>query len=597
MTTPVPTPPKRDALQLARTLRIPALLCALAVPVCILFGRPVAEMGICDDGPYIRIAQHLAATGHIAYNGWPAPILGWQLYLGAACIRLLGFSYTHVRMGTWLVSAVMAFMLQRGLVAANLSERNATIGTLALVLSPLYVLLSATYMTDIYGLFAVVLCLYGCLRALRAATDSAAIGWLGCAAATNALFGTARQIGWLGIFVLLPCTLWLLRARRRVLLAGVTATLLGAAFVLACVHWFAQQPYAQTEAVLLNPFPLWQPGFQLFRVALAMPFLLLPIMALFLPEMRRSRPRTIAVLYTLLFGYLALACYKTGHPVYRGVQLHMEPFMGDWVNVEGIYGFVKLKGGSPPLLTLGEQAVLTIASIGGLFGLVSALLHPRKAPPSAQQAGNVTWGQLRLLLASYLILYTLLLVPRAVHVSIPDRYALGLVLASLILLVRYYQDRIHPKLPAAGYVLVGILAVYSIVLTHNWFALYRARVVLAAELRSAGLPDTAVDNGWEYNFDVEIQQAGHINDPRVLVPRNAYQTTPPPPPGPCHAVWYDNTPHLHPIYGVSFDPDRCYGLAPFAPVHYDRWLAPSPGTLYVVKYTQDAPFTVPFTAP
>ncbi len=65
-------------------------------------------------------------------------MLLWQLYLGAALIKLFGFSFTTVRMSTLLVSMVLAFFLQRTMVRASISERNATIGTLALVLSPLY---------------------------------------------------------------------------------------------------------------------------------------------------------------------------------------------------------------------------------------------------------------------------------------------------------------------------------------------------------------------------------------------------------------------------------------------------------------------------
>src|ERR1017187_4220937 len=126
-------------------------------------------MGIDDDQPYILMAQKLAATGHIVYNGWEAAMLGWQLYLGAVFIKLFGFSLTTVRMSTLLVAMVLAFVLQRVMVRANVGERNATIGTLALVLSPLYLMVSVTFMTDIQGLFAIVLCLYGCLRALQAA--------------------------------------------------------------------------------------------------------------------------------------------------------------------------------------------------------------------------------------------------------------------------------------------------------------------------------------------------------------------------------------------------------------------------------------------
>jgi uncharacterized protein YaaQ len=45
-------------------------------------------MGICDDGPYILMAQKLAVTGHIFYNGNTTPMLGCQLYLAAASLAL-----------------------------------------------------------------------------------------------------------------------------------------------------------------------------------------------------------------------------------------------------------------------------------------------------------------------------------------------------------------------------------------------------------------------------------------------------------------------------------------------------------------------------
>lgn len=125
-------------MQPIRRLRIPALVCSFAVLLCELIARPYANMGICDDGPYILMARTLATTGHIVYNGWAAPMMTFQIYLAAAFIKLFGFSYTTVRMSTLLVAMALAFALQRTLVRANINERNATIGTLALVLSPPY---------------------------------------------------------------------------------------------------------------------------------------------------------------------------------------------------------------------------------------------------------------------------------------------------------------------------------------------------------------------------------------------------------------------------------------------------------------------------
>jgi hypothetical protein len=575
-------------LQLVRRFRIPALFCALAVLLCELISHPFAEMGISDDPPYILMAQKLAATGHIAYNGWAAPMLTWQLYLASAFIKLFGFSFTTVRMSTLLIAMALAFVLQRTLVRANISERNATIGTLALVLSPLYLMLSVTFMTDIPGLFAIVLCLYGCLRALQASTSRATIAWLFFAVATNALCGTSRQIAWLGTLVMVPSTLWLLRAQRRVFIAGLAITLAGALFIFACMHWLSHQPYIITVHLLPSALPAVHTLSQLIHALLDVPLLLLPIMALFLPAIRRSRPRVIALISFVLLIYILLAIHSSHqlHPIFL-----LEPTFGragGWVGVHGIHEGMQLQGTPPLFLNTGAQVLLTIASLGGLLCLIAVLPGTRRTPPAALSSSALSWKQLGILLAPYTIAYTLLLIPRAATDVLFDRYMLELLIVALLCLVRYYQDQIQPRLPFASILLVAIMAIYGIAVTHNMFAIYRARLVLAAELRSAGLPDTSIDNGWEYNFAVELQHAPSINFPTIAVPANFYVPTPPPPPSHCPFFWYDYTPHIHPLYGISFDPNACYGPAPFAPVRYSRWLASQPGTLYIVHYTQPA---------
>jgi len=551
------------------------------VLACELISRPYVNMGVADDWPYIVSAQALAATGHIVYNGWAAPILGWQLYLGAAFIKLFGFSLTTVRMSTLLVAMVMAFTLQRTLVRANINERNATTGTLALVLSPLYLMMSVTYMTDIYGLFAIVLCLYGCLRALQASSSRATIGWICFAVAGNAICGTSRQLGWLGVLVMVPSTLWLLRARRRVFLAGVAANLAGACFVFACIHWFSKQPYTIPEHLLVDSFPLAHTLGSIAYFFLDFPFLLLPIAALFIPRIFKSRPRVIAILAAFSLGYVLLAIHwRHLHP---GVLL--EPTMRDWVNVHGIFEGIDLQGTPPIFLGSGVRVLLTILSLGGLIGLIASWFSTQPSPSASDSPSPISWKQLGMLLAPFTIAYTLLLIPRAASSVIYDRYALGLLVVAVLCLVRYYQDRIHPSLPLAGLLLVGIMATYGVAATHNMFSLYRARVTVAAELRSAGIPDTSVDNGWEYNLGVELQHSDHINESSIVVPANTYVPAPPLDPGTCPMHSSDQTPHVRPLYGVSFDPDACYGPAPFAPIAYSRWLAASPGILYVVRYT------------
>ena len=71
--------------------RLTAVLCALTLAACVLAARPFAETGMNDDFSYIRTAQVFADTGHIVFNGWGAPMLGWQVLPAALFIKLFGF--------------------------------------------------------------------------------------------------------------------------------------------------------------------------------------------------------------------------------------------------------------------------------------------------------------------------------------------------------------------------------------------------------------------------------------------------------------------------------------------------------------------------
>jgi hypothetical protein len=556
--------------------RIPAIFCAFALLICELISRPFVNMGIADDGPYISIAHNLEVTGHITYNGWSAAMLGWQLYLGATFIKLFGFSFTAVRMSTLLVAMVSAFLLQRIMVRVGISEWNATLGTLALVLSPLYLLFSVTFMTDIQGLFAIVICLYGCLRALQADRSRSVIGWLCFAVATNAICGTSRQVAWLGVLVMVPSTLWLLRARRGVLRAGILATIVGLVFILSCSVWLKRQPDFTPGDLSAGGFPLVHVLRQFAHFSLGLPFLLLPIVAVFIPEIRKSRNTPIAVLSIVLAICVGFALHKAH------IEL-LQPTGGDWIY--GGYGI--LSQGTPPIfLHRGVRLLITIVSFSGMFGLITSFWSERESPPVKSSPIGSSWKQLGVLLVPFTVAYTLLLTFRAITIyGLFDRYALVLLVVAVVCLVRYYQDQVQLRLPLLCVLLVAVCAVYGVSMTHNTFALYRARVAFAAELKADGISETSVDNGWEYNVQVELEHARHINNPGIVLPATDYVPTPPLPAGTCPMPFFDETPHVRPLYGISFDPNACYGPAPFAPIHYSRWLVASPGTLYAVRYT------------
>jgi hypothetical protein len=555
--------------------------------VCELISRPFTTMNVCDDGPYIFMARTLAQTGHIVYNGWAAAMIVSQLYLAQPFIKLFGYSFTTVRMSTLLLAMVTAFVFHRTLVRTGSSERNATLGTLAVVLSPMCLMLAATFMTDIAGLFAITLCLYGCIRAMQVSSDRSAIAWICFAVITSAVFGTSRQIAWLGDLVMVPSTLWLLRSRSRVLLAGALASALAGLFILGCMHWFGNQPYAIPVPLLVRPFPKRIALRQLSYIVLEIPFLVLPVIAVFWPRIFRSRPSIRFLLLAVLLAYVLLAFHSrhTSDPI-----LHFEPtagILGSWVTVYEVFtGNI----GAPAVLHTRTLIVLTIVCLGGMLGIIAIAFQARGAKSSPLPAADVlSWKQLGILLLPFSVMYLMLLAAAAgtTH-AIYDRYALGLLGPTMIVLLRLYQEHVQPNLPIATVLLIIVMGAYGIIVTHNTFALDRARVNLANELHAHGVPFTSIDGGWDYNLDTELQYSNHINNPLIKVPADAYVIPAPPPPGYCQGFWHDRTPHIHAVYGVSFSPDTCYGRAPFAPVQYRPWPFGTPINLYAVRYAPPA---------
>jgi len=579
--------------------RMPAVFCAIIFVLCEAISRPFAEMGVCDEWSFVRTAQLLAQTGHVRYNGWAACMIGWQLYPAAVFLKLFGFSFMAARMSTFLVAVLTTFLIQRTFVRAGINEQNATIGTLAIVLTPLYMALSVTFMTDVQGLFAVVICLYGCLRALEASSSIKATLWICFAALANAIFGSSRQIAWLGVLVMVPCTLWFLRRNRRIVIVGCLATLVGWAFIALSMHWFEQQPYAIPEHLYIKVESLPQLRYmvrELIGVVLEVPFLILPIVVAYLIVLRKNTGqywRTLAVCglgYALVTG---LFLVKTGP------DSVLEPLLGDWVSPVARYGQLALRTPGPIVLGSGARIFLTTVSTLATFCAIAFLWRIRKRLVSdevdelqaevSSRPRSASWNQIVFLVGPFAAAYFALLIPRS-SVQLLDRYLLAFMFIAGLCLVRAFQDFVQPSLPAVTKVLVVLIAIYSIGATHDMFAFYRARADVANEILAAGVQPNMFDGGFEYNAWIELLQGvGYINDEKILNPPNSYVPIDPYRGSSCDGkqgiIGPDTKlPHFLPRYGLSFYPDACGGRSSLAPVSYFRWLGLRPASLYVVKY-------------
>ena len=151
------------------------LLCAFLMVACFLLAYPFVEMGFIDDWSYIKTTQVFAQTGHFAYNGWATATLGWQVLWGALFSKLLGFSFVHIRLSTLPIAATTVYLFHQILIRFGIARPYAVFGASVLALSPVFMAMSASYMTDVPGLFCTLLCLYLCQRAVSAPSDRAAL--------------------------------------------------------------------------------------------------------------------------------------------------------------------------------------------------------------------------------------------------------------------------------------------------------------------------------------------------------------------------------------------------------------------------------------
>ncbi len=565
---------------------LPEAICAIAPIVCYLLIEPYAKIGIDDDWSYIKTAQILAQTGHIAYNGWATAMLGWQLYFGAFFVKLFGFSFTAVRFSTALEAVVAAFLLQRICIRVGLNSWNATLATLTFVVSPVFLARAFTFMSDISGTLCILACLYMCLRAIQARGENSAAAWISLAALVNAAGGTARQIAWLGVLVMVPATLWLLRRNRRALIAGCISWIAGVGMVAASMHWFANQPYSIPPPLLSkNVFELVKNfGRAVLGGAGVLMLFALPVLLFFGGYLRSWRRRAAAVVAAVVAMAPIHLLKIDKWPANEAFDSITTPTF-DRLNVLAAQ-VVHLD-----LAHYALRMLLTGATVFGFLCLGLCFFERRQEHPEPQvQKAPISWQKLGVILVPFSAAYLVLL---ALQSAIFQRYFLPLLAILLLVLTRFYQERVQEKLPLASIFLIFLFGAYSVAATHDNFALYRGYASAIDELRSNGTPVTAILGPWEFGGWTEVEAAGYVNDIRIRVPKGAYVPQPARIfPENC-TQWFfgslDEMPVLKPAFAVSSNPQECGGQVAYPPVTYRTWIAPRVNMIYAVRLPASFP--------
>lgn len=567
--------------------RFDGVLCAFVSVLVPLMAWPFAEVGFMDDFSYIRTAQVYSQTGHFVYNGWATAMLGWQIPWGALFIKLFGFSFTAPRLSTLVSMFLMIWLFHSVARRCGLDRGSAVFASLLLGLSPITVPLAFSFMTDISGMLALIGCLYACLRALDAKSDKAAFFWLIVAAVGNTVGGTARQVAWVGVLAIVPATAWYMRARRGALVLGGALWVLGAASIALIGRWLSHTPgYLAEELIPHIGIGIPHLAFALTHVAalalLCLAFLLLPLLAAWLPRIRLLSRPTQVVLAVVCLVYIALSVHQSHSAV------PFEKFVMPWTwNIlqDEIYSRLHMWMLSDrPIALVWPRILVSSAVVLALLSFAIDVIRSIRSRAAAQNGLRVfldgasdLYKTPRLsLLAVYIIAYSGLLLPRFLHFFIVDRYLLGLLPPISILILRFYRDFISTRLPGISVAALVLLSCFALAGTHDLFAQYRANVRATSLLMQAGIPRTQIEGGEEFDGWTQIEMEGYLHDDRIqnVDPSFTVLHKDSSLPELCSFHFLAETPVVHPEYFTATENMPCLKASPFAEIPYRAWLPP-----------------------
>ena len=154
-----------------------------------------------------------------------------------------------------------------------------------------------------------------------------------------------------------------------------------------------------------------------------------------------------------------------------------------------------------------------------------------------------------------------------------------------LLLLRAYTRRSSGRIPMLAFTVMALLAIFTTASTHDLFATSRARLDAANQLRAAGITRPELNAGLEYDGWTELEQAGYINNPRLMNPPGAYRYTESRKMPYACDLWYLNwMPALESHYLLSYEPLYCMSKTSLGPFPYRTWLSPRTRYLYVVSF-------------
>ncbi len=478
------------------------LVVASALLLALLLVFPFSRIGFDDEWSFARTAFDLARTGHFVYHGWTATPVGVQALWGALWIKLFGFSYTVLHLCVVPFSIGCGFLTYDVALRFGATAPWARLAAITLVLSPLFLPLAGTFMTDVPGAFFVILSQWASLRALTSEKQSHIYRWLLLAGLSCLVGATIRQSD---LIIAVPVVLYACWRKLgwRTLLGGSLVLLTLSGLIL---WWFKTQPFAVRDDLALSlEKAIRHPGVRIvvFLMLLAqLALYALPCgLALLTSGWWR---RAIIWIAPASFILILLA-------LHHGRIVLLAPWTDDWSgeihagNLVTSRGILMPDDGNrpillPPILRLGFS-LITLAFVSALA--FSEKRFPRKSMTAAR-ADHLYWFLLPCLF------YLAVLCLRYGLGGPFDRYLIPALPVFLAFVVTRPELQNGARAVVPAWCIITLFTLFGGAGAHDYFAQLRTRDRAVARLIAAGVPRTSIMAGIEYDSWTEFDLSGHL---------------------------------------------------------------------------------------
>ncbi len=158
----------------------------------VLLIQPWGNFPLNDDWQYSALTKNLSENGLFILNEIPvAPALIGQSLIGTAAIQIFGFSHTLLRVITLVLSICCLALVNEILKIATIAKWIRVCCGLILVTNPIFMNLSNSFMTEIYGYFFSLFSVFIWFKGIQPQQSGPPlISWRGCLLAAT-LAGTS----------------------------------------------------------------------------------------------------------------------------------------------------------------------------------------------------------------------------------------------------------------------------------------------------------------------------------------------------------------------------------------------------------------------